>query len=378
MSFVLIDGPDRATGLVRTLARREPFALDCEAAGFHRYTDRLCLVQITTADETDWILDPLAFDIREILSGPVEDPDHTVIMHGADYDIRLLDRDLDLRIRGLFDTQAAAALLGESALGLANLLEEHLQVKLAKKYQRADWAKRPLPEDMLDYAANDTRHLHALAERLRRRLEEKDRLDWAREEFRELEGIRWEGDPDEDPVIRVKGARDLEPRAVTALRAALDWRDSIARDLDRAPFRVAGDPVLLDIARERPSHVDQLASMKGMNGRLARDEGTRLIHQLRDVERLPDDQLLPYPRLARNGPGRPPPEVEELADRLKSVRNRRAEALSLDRGTLLSNAMLLEIARAEPGSREKLAAVPGMKSWQVEALGQDLLEVLRR
>lgn len=378
MSFVLIEGPDQADRLERALATREPVALDCEAAGFHRYTDRLCLVQLTTADGTDYILDPLAMDVGAILRQSLEDPSVPVYMHGADYDVRLLHRDLGIALRGLFDTQVAAQLLGETGLGLASLLERHLDIRLEKKYQRADWAKRPLPEAMLDYAASDTRYLHALAARMQGRLRDAERLAWAEEEFAELQTVRFDPDGDQDPVVRVKGARDLHPRAVTALREALAWRDEIARTQDRAPFRVAQDEVLVAVAEQRPRRVQELAEVKGLNGRLAREAGGDLVARLTRVDELPPSDLVAYPPPPRNGPGRPPPEVEELAERLKTIRNRRAEALGLDRGILLSNAQLLEIARAHPTSADGLRAVPGMKRWQVDVLGEGLLAELSR
>jgi ribonuclease D len=378
MSFVLIEGPDQTDRLVRALSTREPVALDCEAAGFHRYTDRLCLVQLTTSDGTDFILDPFSVEVAPVLKPTLEDPDVPVLMHGADYDVRLLARDLGIGLRGLFDTQIAAALLGETGLGLAALLERHLDVRLEKKYQRADWARRPLPEAMLDYAASDTRYLHRLVERMRGRLEAEDRLAWAQEEFRELEAARFDAEQQQDPVVRVKGARDLHPRTVTALREALAWRDGIARDADRAPFRVAQDEVLVEVAERRPRDVDVLAGVRGLNERLAREAGADLVSRMTRVDELPAEDLVAFPPPPRNGPGRPPPEVEELADRLRTVRNRKAETLGLDRGTLLSNAQLIEIARVAPATLEALAAVPGMKRWQVDVLGEGLLAVLGR
>lgn len=376
MSFIFLDDPRQASELSEDLASEDRIALDLEAAGFHRYSDRLCLVQLSTPDRT-FILDPLAFDVAPVLRPVLEDPEVEILMHGADFDIRLLDRDLDIHVRGLFDTQAAAALLGEKGLGLSSLLETCLGVHLSKKHQRADWARRPLPADMLKYAADDTRHLHALARHLRDRLVEKDRLDWAREEFRHLEAIRWEDGPEEDPVVRVKGARDMPARQVAALREALEWRDRVARERDRAPFRIAGDHVLVKAIVEHPRSVEALADVQGMNGSLAREEGGRLIERLQDVDRRSEGDLVPYPPPDHSGPGRPPPEVEALMDRLKSVRNRRSQELEIDRGTLLPNATLLEIARREPRTDEELKEVPGMKEWQVEALGGELLTVLR-
>lgn len=379
MSFVHVREPSEAAGLEQDLAREGRIALDCEAAGFHRYSDRLCLVQITTASDT-YIVDPLAFDSTGLLRRPLEDPDVEVVMHGADYDLRLLSRDLGIRVRGLFDTQVAAALLGEPALGLQALLDARLGVALAKKYQRADWAERPLSDDMLEYAANDTRYLARLADSLVADLVSAGRETWAREECRALEEASEqaveEDTGSEDPVVRVKGARDLSTREVTALRKALEWRDAIARSRDKAPFRIVGDQPLLEAVLARPLDAQQLGAIKGFPRGLARAEGGALLSLFDEVAQAPDRDLRPYPRRSGGGPGRPSPEVEELAERLKLARNKRAEELGLDRGTLLSNALLLAIAMERPRDAAGLARIEGLRQWQREAVGGALLEVL--
>jgi ribonuclease D len=380
MSFALVDDPAELPLLRRALASEPWLALDCEAAGFHRYSDRLCLLQISTSSATQ-IVDPLAFDPGDALRGPLEDPAIEVLMHGADYDLRLLDRDLSVSLRGLFDTQVAAALLGENSLGLAALLELHLGVKLSKKFQRADWARRPLPADMLEYAASDTIHLRELADLLRARLDQAGRLTWALDECRFLEEARWEskpGDDLEDPVARVRGARDLTPREVAFLREALAWRDKIARTRDKAPFRIAGDQALLEVVVRRPGTPDQLAEVRGFSRALASQEGQDLLERMARVALLPDGEIVPYPRRASTGTSRPSPDTEERALRLKEVRNRRADELGIDRGTLLPNAVLLEIARLEPRSPDELDMVPGLRRWQAEALGETLLATLNK
>jgi len=374
MSHELIDTKEALSEVEDSLRGVDRIALDLEAAGFHRFSDRLCLVQISTREET-FVLDPLALDLKDTLKGILEDPQVQVVMHGADYDIRLLDRDLGIRIQGLFDTQTAASLLGASAIGLASLLEEHLGIKLSKKHQRADWAQRPLPSGMLAYAAADTRHLLALADLLEEELEKKGRLAWAREEFRLLEEIRWEED-ESDPILRVKGARDLTPRAATALREAMAWRDQIARERDRAPFRVAGDNILFSIVVERPDSVDELASMKGVSPRLAREKGASLLARLRQVDELPDDALRPYPRYQGNGPGRPSPEEEALANRIRDLRTKKAEGLEVDRGVLLSNAQIMEVVRRSPRDLQELEGIPGLRSWQAQILGPEIMRIL--
>jgi ribonuclease D len=375
MSYTLIDDPARAADLEPELLGPR-IALDCEAAGFHRYSDRLCLVQLSTP-RANYIFDTLAFNPASVLRPLLESPEVEVVVHGADYDLRLLDRDLGIRPRGIFDTQAAAAIAGEESLGLASLLERRLGVVVSKKHQRADWARRPLPNDMLEYAASDTRHLLELADVLKARLVELGRLEWAKEEFVAMERVRWEGQ-DDDPVLRVRGSRDLAPRELALLREALIWRDTVARERDRAPFRVAGDQPLLDLVKKRPRTLGELSQVVGINPSLMRTEGEALLERLKVVEQLPESALAPYPPRKANGRGRPSPEVEELTERLKEARNRRAQALGMDRGTLMANGVIAEIAWVRPKTLQALAGVPGVKKWQLEAVGKDLLSVLAR
>lgn len=380
MTYIHVDEPRGAADLRDALSSASRIALDCEAAGFHRYSNRLCLVQVS-ADGRTWVLDPLAVDPVPVFREVLERPDVPVVMHGADFDLRLLGGDLGLRVRGLFDTQIAAELLGLEGLGLASLLEERFGVKLSKKYQRADWASRPLSDEMLEYAANDTRYLFELADQLAEELREKGRTAWAEQECRALEEVGEATDGAgtlEDPVVRVKGARDLSVRQVAALREALLWRDEIARDADRATFRVVGDQPLVDAVARRPRSVEDLVEVQGFPSRLAKTAGAELVERLRAVAEAPDEALVPYPRPAQRGPGRPPPEVEARANRLKEIRNRKADELGLARGTLLSNSVLMTIAIESPRTLDELARIEGMRPWRVELLGAELLEMLRR
>ena len=349
-------------------------AVDLEAAGFHRYSDRVCLLQVTTGNQ-NFIVDTLAVDPSDVLRGPLESPTVTVLLHGGDYDLRLLDRDLDLHPVTLFDTQTAAALLGEPSLGLAALLKKYLDVHVSKKYQRADWAKRPLPDEMLDYAASDTRHLHQLADLLTERLDTLGRRSWAEEESALMETLRWHSDGEIDPVTKIKGVRKFELRDVALIREAWLWRDEVARARDRAPFRVAGDPALLEIVQERPRDVSALARIHGFSPQLAERAGRELLDRLERTDGLDDSELVGYPS-GPSGPRRAPPAVEEIANRLKVVRNEAAEALGIARGVLMSNTVILEIALVHPGSVEELAQIEGVRHWQLETLADRFLAAL--
>src|SRR5207249_2506509 len=175
----------------------------------------------------------------------------------------------------LCDTRIAAQLAGERAVGLAALLDKYLGVRLSKEHQKADWSRRPLPPAMLEYAAADTRHLPDLRAALRARLEQLGRLAWAEEEFGRLEGLRWTGpgEDDSDAYLRVKGAKTLAPRQLAALRELFNWRESVAEQEDKAPFRVVGPEVLLGVAKALPDSPDALSRLRELPASLARRHG---------------------------------------------------------------------------------------------------------
>ena len=375
MDIRLIDRDDELERMRDEVHSAPRIALDCEAAGFHRYSDQLCLLQLT-ARSTTYLVDPFAVSPAEILRPILEDPRREVVMHGADFDLRLLDRDLGINLTGLFDTQVAATLLGKPGLGLQSLLSDELGIHLPKKYQRADWAIRPLPDPMLQYAAKDTLHLLDLADRLARELEEAGRRAWVEEELRELEKIRYSEPEPADPAARLKASRDLSDREVHRLREALEWRDAIARERDRAPFRVTNDSVLVEIARRSPRSMEELVEVRGLNERLARQSGGELLERLALVDALPQDEVQGLPRREYTGRGRPPPEEEERFYRLKDVRNRTAERLGIDRGALISNSVLTDLAAEPPRTLDELIRTPSVRRWQAELMGPDILAAL--
>jgi len=246
--------PEALAELIAAVRRVPRIAVDTEAASFHRYRDRIYLIQISTADRTA-LIDPLAVTDLSPVGAVLADPGIEKTFHDADYDLRVLDRDYAFRAARLFDTRIAAQLAGEPAIGLAALLEKYAGVKLAKEHQKADWSQRPLPPPMLAYAAEDTRHLLALRDALEQRLRELARLEWAREEFTRLEGLRWTGvaEGDADGYLRVKGAKGLQPRALGVFRELHRWRETVAERDDKAPFRVIGNDSLLAISKATPA-----------------------------------------------------------------------------------------------------------------------------
>jgi ribonuclease D len=368
MKFTYVDTPETLRALLDRLRGEPLLGVDTEAAGYHRYLDRISLIQISTREE-NILVDPIALEDLSGLAPLLADRGVEKIFHDADYDLRILHRDLEMQVRGLFDTQIAAAFLGERSLGLGTIVENHLGLKLPKAYQRADWAERPLTAGMMEYAATDTAHLPELRDRLRAQLEEKGRLAWAEEEFRIREETRWTDDHELPAFMRMKGARNLQPRELAVLRELHAWREGVAEARDQATFRVINNQALFALAAAAPDSPGALRG-HGVPERIAARHGSEMVAAIRRGVEVPEAELPRFPRSKRWDRD---PEVEARADRLRGVRDKAADRLSLDPGFLMPRATMEAIARRAPSSREELLDVDGVRHWQVEALGDALL-----
>lgn len=368
-----IDSPEAANRFLGTLAGTRALALDTEGASFHRYVDRIYLLQLST-ERTHAIIDPLKVDSPPGLGALLESREVEVVFHDADYDLRLLHQDYGWRVTNIFDTRVAAQLLGIKAFGLAALLESFFGLRLDKKHQRADWSMRPLPEDMLEYAAQDTMHLLPLRQRLYDALDRKGRLHWAREEFERLEGTKWE-DGDEDlSFLRIKGARDISRRELAILRELVAWRDGVAKELDRSTFRVAGNEVLLSMAQTSPTSVAAVESTKGLSRSVVTRHSRAIIDAVARGKAVPESDLPKFPRGPRWARD---PDFDTRVSALKAVRDRRATELELDPGVLCPRERLEGIARRNPRTIEELMEVPDVRRWQAEVLGKEFIQALR-
>lgn len=369
-----IGKPSELEQLAGRLAGEPLLAVDTEAASFHRYVDRIYLIQLSTRTETV-IIDPLTVGEVTPIGALLADPEVEVVFHDADYDLRILDRDYQLRARRLFDTRIAAQLLGEPAIGLAALLEKYAGVVLNKKFQRADWSRRPLTPEMLDYAATDTKHLPKLRDTLRGALEEKGRLAWAEEEFARLENLRWTPPgTNGDSYLRIKGARLLTRRALALLRELAHWREDVAAELDRASFRVLTNEAMLALAGGAPRTVDLVRAVPGVSSRLVDQRGETLLAAIERGIAVPEKELPRFPRGERRAAD---PDFEQRVERLKTARNAAAERLGLDPGVLCPKGTLEAVARANPATKVGLASVSEMRRWQVEELGAEFLAALK-
>lgn len=374
MAVRLVDSPEAFQALMREVRGAPLVALDTEAASFHRYHDRIYLVQLSTPGVTV-VVDPLGVGDLAPIGDLLADPTVEKIFHDADYDLRLFDRQFGFHARNLFDTRIAAQFLNEPGIGLGALLERYFGVIADKRFQRADWSQRPLSEAMLEYAAGDTVRLCELRDILRTGLGEMGRLDWVLEECVLLEDTRWtaaEVDPELD-YLRLKGAKALDRRSLARLRELHGWRATTAAALDRAEFRVIGNEALLHLAAHPVATLEELKRVRGVGRELIARHGDEILSAVRRGDAVPDAEL---PRVARAPRRASDPLFDLRLEALKRERNALALRFSLAPGVLCPNGTLEAIARAEPENLAALAGVAGVRRWQVEAIGAELLAAI--
>jgi len=336
--------------LIERLSPLPTVALDTEADSLHCYFEKLCLIQLATPRE-NLLVDPLAglplqplFDVLK---------NKRVVLHGADYDLRLFRRSGEFEVADIFDTMIAARLSGQSALGLAALVEKYFGVQLSKASQKANWALRPLPERMVSYALNDTRYLLDLAEILDGELRRLGRWEWfAQSRDRMVASTREVRPRDEEVIWRITGSSRLSPRAQSILRVLWFWRDVEAREWDRPPFHVVGNADLLNLA-DRAAHGEPFQVPRMPNRRRKSfDVALALALQVPESE---------WPVIERTRRRRVSKEEIRRLDELRKIRDRVAAEIDLEASIIAPKSGLEAVAR-DPGS-------DALMDWQRGLLG---------
>ena len=346
-------------------------AFDLEADSMHHYQEKVCLVQISTSTESVMV-DPLACPDLAPIAPLLADPAIRKIFHGADYDVRSLHRDFGIEIHNLFDTMIACQFLGETEVGLAAVLKKRFGVDLDKRFQQADWSRRPLSAEMLDYAVKDTSLLIPLYRQLEIELQAKGRLVWVLEECELLSRVRV-AERGEGPLfIRFKGASRMAPPVLAILEELLRFRDAEAQRRDLPPFKVLGAESLREIAERRPMAIPDLGGITGLSPRLLDRYGRQLLEAV--ARGVSSKGGLPvFPHTSRH---KRTPDQEARLKKLKAWREAKADGLGVAPGLLANNALLEGLAEGGLGDDRELS--PGLKEWQRNLFGSELETLLHR
>lgn len=362
-----IDTPSDLDSLIAVLSGQPLVAVDTESDSLYSYYEKVCLIQFSIPG-TDYLVDPLAVDVAG-LAEVFANPHIQKVFHAAEYDFLSLKRDYGFSFANLFDTMVAARILGWARYGLGPLLHEHFSVTLDKRFQRYNWGLRPLSRQALDYAHLDTHYLLRLREIQIDEIRRLNREQESAEAFKRLTQV--EPSPrqfDPDDFWRIKYARDLKPQQQAVLKELFILREEIARRLDRPPFKVMTNKVLIELARFQPKTVDQLRETKGLGSKLLQYNGQDVLHAIQS------GQNAEPPLPVNNHNHRPDNSTLVRYEVLRQWRNDVAARRGVEPDVIITNQTLMDIARSNP---KNLRSLTQLGDWQRQTYGKSLLKVLK-
>ena len=352
-AYTLIDQPAQLAPFLAALDAADEVFLDTEADNLYHYRTRLCLLQFNIAGQIT-LVDALApaIDYSPLWQRLAQ---KTLVMHGSDFDLRILSDLCGFRARALFDTMLAAQLLHRQHTGLASLIEENYHVALDKHSQTANWSTRPFTPRLLDYAALDVYYLPDLRDKLAAELRALGRLDWLRQQCDHLIDATTTGFPTEDENDwRIGRSERLRPAGQAVLHSLWHWRQDWARKLDVPPFKVTGNALLIQLSESADHGLSARAIMETVK------LGKRHDRLAPSLQRALETGLARDPRTLPRRPGRNP-NIEsldaaelELQARLRAERDAIAQKLDIEPTLIANRAQLAVIARAPENLREIL------------------------
>ena len=343
-------------------------AVDTEANSLHAYREQLCLIQFSTPTN-DYLVDPLSIKDLLALNPIFENPGIEKIFHAAEYDLICLKRDVGIRVVNLFDTMQAARILGYQQVGLDSVLSHKLGILLDKKYQKADWGKRPLSQEMLNYARLDTHYLLELRDSFQAELEQRGRWELACEEFIRLAQGNGNGKAHTPAWQRVKGGQKCSDRQLTILQELCTWREAQARRMNRPLFRVIEDQRLVAIAQAAPGDHEGLSSI-GLTTRQIDIYGDQILQAVAHGKKMTP---ISRPHLPR-----PNQAYLDRITVLSDWRKTAAIKFGTESDIVLPKNWMHLIAEKNPQNLSELEGLMPQSPWRLERFGRDILKSLMR
>ena len=352
--------------LTGELSRQTSLAVDTESNSLHAYREQVCLIQFSFP-QTDFLVDPLALGDLAPLAPVFADASIEKVFHAVEYDLICLKRDFGFSVANLFDTMQAARILGYKQVGLDAMLALKLGIKVDKRYQKADWARRPLTPELLSYARLDTHYLLELRAVLKDELHARGRWELADEEFARLARGNVSVKPEIPAWQRIGGTQKFNDQQLAILQELVSWREAQAARMNRPMFKVMDDKRLASIAEAAPQSLGQLEELE-LTPRQVQIYGKELIRAVAQGR-----QSRPA---RRSQPVRPDDAALNRLDALGEWRKRTAEKMGVESDIVLPKAFMHALAERNPHTLDELAALMPDSPWRLSQFGPELLALL--
>lgn len=366
----IVNNAETFQEMLAHLKTQPDIAIDTESNSLYVYQERVCLIQISTA-EKDYLIDTLVMPGLDGLAPLFADPKIQKVFHAGDYDLATLKRDYGFEFVNLFDTMLAATALAEPSIGLAALLEKYLGVVMEKKYQRADWGKRPLSSEMLLYAQSDSHYLLDLRDILIKKLKDANRLDSVLEDSAAVARITLPMKEIEENIWKVRGAQDLNPMSLSLLKQLNHFREDLARQRDVPPFKVFSDRVMTEIASTQPHFQEELGLLPSLSPRFIKRYGSQIMKVIQEWRKNP------IPVKARKN-NRPSDRELKLRDKLSNWRKAIGAKEKVPSNVVLPRDLLELIAHHDPATKEELEIVMRDYPYRFQRYGHQIFNVIKR
>ncbi|MBN8654708.1 MAG: ribonuclease D [Anaerolineae bacterium] len=364
---IWVSKAEQLVTMIEDLSSQTRVAVDTESNSLHAFREKVCLMQFSSA-KADYLVDPLVFHDLSPLAPIFSNPNIEKIFHAAEYDLICLRRDFNYSFANLFDTMHAARVLGYPAVGLDKLLGDKFGIKTDKRHQKADWAERPLTKDQIHYARLDTHYLFDLRDVLEGELKEKERLHFAKEDFERAcrledakprsNGASWE---------RFAGRKDLSQRELTVIAHLCKFRDREAERLDRPPYKVMMDDVLIALAKNPPEAKVDL-SAAGLSEKQIRLWGDMVFSAIRHGSEAP--------LVERRQAERKDDAVLRRLEKLKVWRKKVGLDLKVESDIILPKPYLATLSEHPPKDMAELKQLMKDAPARVETYGRQILKTL--
>lgn len=362
---MFIDDQKSLESFVERAKSSRVLAIDTEFLREKTYYAKLCLLQMAT-DEEIVLVDPLRVRSLAPLVCLLEDESIVKLFHAGSQDIEILSRELGCMPRPVFDTQIAAALLGQTQqVGYGALVQSVCGVALKKMDSYTDWSRRPLSDSQQEYAADDVRYLPAMYATMKADLESKGRLSWLDDDFARLvDPKRYEVDPRER-YVHLKRASQLTPRQLSAAREVAAWREETAQARNLPRKWIISDEQVVEACRRGARTIDELMMVRGLSGSLSTADSRRIVALI--GEGLDADEST-WPRPPR--PKKSEVNVDAEVDVMTALVRMRAKENDVAFQTMCCRDELVSLAR---GHREGLGILEG---WRRELVGDELIALV--